>query len=81
LWKIEYSRDAYRDLTKLDTIIAKRVLKKIESTRKNPRVYFKRLIGEDDYKLRVGDYRVLALLLDDSTILIQRVGHRKNIYQ
>jgi len=43
--------------------------------------YFSRLVAADEYKLRVGDYRLLAALDGVSeTLLIERVDHRSRIY-
>jgi len=44
--------------------------------------FFSRLVAADEYKLRVGDYRLLAALDSRSeTILIERVDHRSRIYE
>jgi len=68
-------------LGKIDKSVAKRILKKIENAVDNPHNFFKQLVGRHEYKLRLGDYRVIANV-DDQTkqILIRTVGHRKNIY-
>jgi len=43
--------------------------------------YFSRLVAADEYKLRVGDYRLLAAFDGVSeTILIERVDDRSRIY-
>ncbi|WP_254838861.1 type II toxin-antitoxin system RelE family toxin [Natronomonas marina] len=40
-----------------------------------------RLPGEDAYKLRVGDYRVITdWVRDDDTVYVLTLGHRRNIY-
>lgn len=68
-------------LEKLDKAIVKRVIKKIEAAANNPHVLFKQLIGRPEYKLRVGDYRVIADIDDKAKkLLIRTIGHRKNIY-
>ena len=80
-WKIEFTKEALRDISKLETKILDRILDKLEQTRENPHHYFQRLVGYDDFKFRVGDYRILVLLLHDEKIIIQKVGHRKNVYK
>ena len=40
----------------------------------------KRLKGSNDFRLRVGDYRVI-FSIEKETIQILKVGHRKNIYE
>lgn len=40
-----------------------------------------RLSGEDVYKLRVGDYRVLADWdREENAVYVLTVGHRRNVY-
>ena len=41
-----------------------------------------RLVGRSEYKLRVGDYRVIADIEENSRVIIIRsLGPRKNIYR
>jgi len=58
------------------------VFNKILSTKDDPFHFFERLSGRLDYKLRVGDYRIIADI-DQSkqTITVTVVGHRKNVYK
>ncbi len=81
MWKIKFSREAVRDLSKLDRPTAQRILQKLKECAKDPYKKFSKLTGYDDYKLRIGDYRTLVLLLSDKTVYIERIGHRKNIYK
>ncbi len=49
---------------------------------REPLRFFSRLVGGDDYKLRVGDYRLLALLSRETmTVLVERVDHRSRVYR
>ncbi len=42
----------------------------------------KKLGGEDVYRIRVGDYRIVySLDTDKKTIIIEMVKHRKDIYR
>jgi mRNA-degrading endonuclease RelE of RelBE toxin-antitoxin system len=39
------------------------------------------MVGSDEYKLRIGPYRILAVLShSEQTILVERVDHRSRIY-
>lgn len=81
-FEVEYSAEAVTQLKNLDKIIAKRIIKKIESSANNPRLFFKRLAGRPEYKLRVGDYRAIADIDDQKhIILIRSLGHRWDIYE
>ncbi len=82
MWSVELSEEAFRDLSKLEKKIAERIVRKLEVAAKNPHRYLTRLVGHDDYKLRVGDYRVLVLLLHEKKVLfVQKLGHRKKVYR
>ena len=80
-WKISWSPGAFSSLSKMEKKDAKRIICKLDDAAEKPQHYFERLSGHDEFKLRVGDYRVVALLLHGtSTIFIQNIGHRKKIY-
>lgn len=81
-WRISWSSDAARAIDKLNKKDANRIIQKIEQASENPQAVFSKLVGYEDYKLRIGDYRVIALLLHaEKTIYIEKIGHRKNIYK
>ena len=81
-WKITLSSDALQFLSDLDKSEARRIGKKLEQTAENPQHFLEHLAGHEDYKLRVGDYRLVVLLLhNENTIFIEKIGHRKNIYK
>jgi len=81
-WKIEYTRESMRDISQLETKTVDRILNKLEEVKEDPYHFFKRLVGNDYFKLRIGDYRLLAFLItSDKQIIVQRIGHRKNIYK
>jgi mRNA interferase RelE/StbE len=40
------------------------------------------LSGRDEYRLRVGDYRVLFEIEDDQlVVLVVEIGHRRGVYR
>src|SRR2546429_9778193 len=81
-WSILWTDQAVRDLSRIEPPIARRIVRKAESAADNPLRFFSRLVAADEYKLRVGDYRLLAALDSRSeTILIARVDHRPRIYE
>ena len=80
-WSLRWTDQAIRDLASLDAPIARRIVSKLDQAAVHPEHFFRRLAGAADYKLRVGDYRVLAALDHETrTILVERVGHRSGIY-
>ena len=79
---VRWSKDALRDLEKLDTAIASRIVEKVVWLESNfSNVLPEKLHGElrDWYKLRVGDYRALYSMRGNE-ITIEAVGHRRDIY-
>ncbi len=88
VWHISFTKDAKKDLDHLDRQVAVRIVRflfdKITSL-ENPRLLGAPLHGPDlkkFWKYRVGDYRIIAQLLDpQKEILIQTIGHRREIYR
>jgi len=81
MYKIEWKEHSLQDLEKLEGSIIRRILKKVDELSENPfSKDIKRLKGRNDFRLRVGDYRVIFEIEKD-TIIILKVGHRKNIYE
>ncbi|OIO24962.1 hypothetical protein AUJ14_05280 [Candidatus Micrarchaeota archaeon CG1_02_55_22] len=81
-WEVSWSEEAAGFVSKLERSAAKRIVEKVEFASRDPSKYFSRLVGYDDYKLRVGDYRVIALLIhSEKKLFIEKVGHRKNVYK
>jgi mRNA interferase RelE/StbE len=73
------SKRARNRLSDLETEIQKRIKDALREL--NPDWDLSRLSGEDVYKLRVGDYRVIADWdREEGTVYILTLGHRRNIY-
>ena len=82
MYKIIFDEEAIKFLDKLQKTISKRIFKKIQETKEDPHRYFEKLTNRKEYKLRVGDYRVIADINDSEiTIYVILIGHRKNIYK
>jgi len=80
--KLEFAHEALRELKRLENKEAKRILEKLKQSAKNPASFFERLVGREEYKLRVGDYRVIANILNkEKKIVVRSLGHRKNVYK
>lgn len=49
----------------------------------NPRPFgYQKLKGRDGFRIRVGDYRIIYDIFDDSLVVnIIDIGHRRNIYE
>jgi len=87
-WVIEFDEKAFRDLERLDTRDAKRILRFLQervASRDDLRSLGAALQGSrfaDMWKYRVGDYRLICEIEDEKvTVLVLRIGHRREIYR
>ena len=86
-WRIEITRTAEKQITKLDRAAQKSILHFLRERLKSasdPRQWGKALQGGKRglWRYRVGDYRLICDILDEKiTILILEVGHRKDVYR
>jgi mRNA interferase RelE/StbE len=73
---------AQKDLDKLEASAFERIIKKVRTLSRDPRPPgCLKLTGEEGYRLRIGDYRVLYRIDDTSKrIYIYRIKHRKDAY-
>lgn len=82
MYEINYSQSAFKFLKKLSKEKQAHIIAVIERARIRPEKHFERLVGEKTYKLRAGDYRIIAdIYADKLHILVIKIGHRKNIYR
>ena len=82
MYELIFDDEAIEFLNKLPKEVKERIFNKLISTKENPFHFFERLTGRADYKLRVGDYRIVADLdQGNNTIKITIIGHRKNVYK
>jgi mRNA interferase RelE/StbE len=87
-WKIEFSAEADRELSKLDGQVIKRILKFLQervAKLDNPRSIGNALQGPrfgEFWKYRVGDYRLICKSEDARVVvLVLRIGHRSDVYR
>ena len=81
MYELEFDREAVEFLSKLDKALRKRIFSKIYMSKSRPFHYFDKLKGRDDYRMRVGSYRVIADIdMGSKKIMVTLIGHRKNIY-
>ena len=87
LWTIEITRSAEKQIKKLDRTAQSAILRFLRERlqpAENPRQWGKPLHGEKGglWRYRVGDYRLICDIQDEKiTILVVRVGHRKDVYR
>ncbi|TFC80309.1 type II toxin-antitoxin system RelE/ParE family toxin [Cryobacterium sp. TMS1-20-1] len=83
-YTIRFTPKAAKQVRKLDSAAAKRIRDFLEqklSVLDNPRQLGKKLVNEEFWRYRVGDYRILTNIDDDQIlILIVEVAHRREVY-
>jgi len=81
LYRIEFKPQSLKDGKKIPKKELKRIFDKIEVLKENMTGDVKHLTNtEPEYRLRVGDYRVLFEVKDE-VIVVYRIKHRKDIYR
>lgn len=85
-YSVEYAADVYKSLKKIDKpmrlLILNWIGKNLEGC-ENLQQHGKPLIDNNAgvWRYRVGNYRILADILDDKLIIQTiKIGHRKNVY-
>jgi len=83
MYAVFIERYALKQIAKLDKKIIPVVKEAIAGLASDPRPFgYKKLKGEEAYRIRIGDYRIIYEIEDDKIIVtVVSVGHRKDIYK
>lgn len=85
MYEILVLDDAESDLERLDRLLARRIVRRVEwLTEHLDEIKLAPLTGELSglFKLRVGDYRVIyRVIKSENLIVIHRIGHRREVYR
>lgn len=80
-YEVGFKPRALKDLKAIDQRESARIVEKVEAMRDNLTGDVKKLTNfTPEYRLRVGNYRVL-FALEDNKIVVYRVRHRKDVYE
>ncbi len=80
-YDVQFKPRAVRDVERLPSRIQAQLLAKIEEMRNDLKGDVKRLTNfTPEYRLRVGDYRVL-FEVEEKKIIIYRIRHRREAYR
>jgi mRNA interferase RelE/StbE len=81
-YSVSLAPSAEDDLARLHGQIHERLQRAIDALVRNPRPRgCLKLAGLDEWRIRVGHYRI-RYVIDDSArrVIITRIGHRSNVY-
>ena len=82
-YRIEIKRSAGKELKGLPEVDKRRVVSRIRSLADAPRHQgAKKLSGEEKYRIRQGNYRILYEIHEDIiTVVVVRIAHRREVYR
>ena len=82
-YKIFIKPSAKKELESLPQNDLNKIVEKIKNLSINPRPHgAEKLSGDDKYRVRQANYRILYTIKDDKLIVIViKIGHRRDIYR
>jgi len=82
-YKVEIKRSAVKEIKALPSPVIRKILARIASLSEDPRPpQSLKLSGEEKYRIRCGDYRILYAIQDKVlTVYVVKVGHRREVYR
>ena len=84
MYQVVIERKAEKDLDRLPPPIHRRVSESVQALATDPRpAGCRKLVGGDnDWRIRVGDYRVIYQIADAIRVVrVTRVRHRREVYK
>jgi mRNA interferase RelE/StbE len=84
MYRVVLERAAEKDLTRLSSENHDRIMAELEALARNPRPPgCRKLTGsKTDWRIRVGDYRVIYEIADEIRVIrVNRVRHRREVYR
>ncbi len=85
MYKINFTKQAYKSLRRIPRDVVTRIRDKLDQIATDPYVQYTnvtKLQNRPGYRLRVGDWRVIyAVQEDELIILVLKVGSRGDIYR
>ena len=82
-YRVDYLPAARKAIENLPRALQQRILERLGTLSVNPRPPgCVKLTGQDAYRVRVGDYRVIYTIHDDRLgVVVIDVGHRREVYR
>ena len=83
VYAVYIKRSVEKELDRLSKEVHDRIIKRLLTLRDNPRPPgTKKLFAQEEYRIRVGDYRILYLIKEkEKKVEIVSVAHRKEVYR
>ena len=83
MYEVEVNEKLGEKIEKFPKKDLERIMGKIEKLAEDPRPrWAEKLTNRNSYRISTGNYRVLYAVNDDKRlVVVQAIGHRKNIYK
>ncbi len=82
MYDIIFSDIALKQFKKFERKTQEQIQNGLEKIKIRPQAYVTKLVGEDYYRLRTGDYRIILEIKNEQLIIfVIKMGHRKSIYE
>ncbi len=79
--RILFSNKSQKQLSNLNPFIREKIIKVIDKLENGERVDISKMKGEvNQFRVRVGEYRILLDKLPNGDFLLTEIGKRENIY-
>ena len=82
-FEIYFKESVWKDVKKIPKKDLRSILKRIANPSDDPRPHgCEKLTGQERYRLRQGKYRIVySIQVDELSVWIVKIGHRKDIYR
>ena len=83
-YRVQLASSASRELQKLPAKVVRRVFPELEALASNPRPQGCKKLqgGANEWRIRVGDYRIVYAIDDAEKIIdVARIAHRREVYK
>ncbi len=83
-YRIEWATGAQHAVESLPRDVARRIYARVDSLASNPRPNGCQKLqgGDNEYRVRVGDYRIVYAIEDKAIlVIVLRVRHRRDVYR
>ena len=83
-YKIVFRQSVEKDLRKINKSQVPKIIEAVKGLETEPRpLASRKLVGsEHTYRSRIGEYRVIYQVLDESKLVeVERIRHRKDVYR
>jgi len=83
-YQVNWRRSTKKDLRRISPLEVAKIVETVQTLSVEPRpLGCKKMVGSEcAYRLRVGDYRIIYEVYDDTIIIeVIKIGHRRDVYR